>query len=248
MSVLAAHDQELEWLALDAMGTRFELGLVGSRAAAEEALAEIERLHARWTRFANDSFLRFLEREAPRRAVALEPEDWELFVIALRAHAASEGAFDVAWRSAEGSSRDIELDARARTLRLHAPLELDMGALAKGLALDVAGDHLLSVGIERALMHGGTSSVRAIGAPTCTVRIAGSARCVALRDASLSVSAQAQRQHISDARGKPVLSGALRAWVCAARGLDAEAWSTTLLILGQMPQNVCTLDWGMENA
>jgi FAD:protein FMN transferase len=248
MSVLAAHDQALEWLALDAMGTRFELGLAGPRAAAEEALAEIERLHARWTRFASDSFLHFVEREAPRRALSLEPEDWELFETALRAHAASAGAFDIAWRSSAGSSEDIELDERTRTLRFHAPLVLDMGALAKGLALDVAGDHLLSVGVERALLHGGTSSVRAIGTPAFTVRIAGSQRDVGLRDSSLSVSAQAQRQHIQDARGNSLPRSALRAWVCAQRGLEAEAWSTTLLILERMPPNACALDWGSENA
>lgn len=248
MNLLAVQSQALEWCAVEAMGTRFELGHVGSQAAGEEALAEIERLHARWTRFANDSFLRFVEREAPRRAIALEPEDWELFATALLAHSASDGAFDIAWRSAVGSSRDIELDARARTLRLHAPLELDMGALAKGLALDVAGDHLVSVGVERALLHGGTSSVRAIGAPSCSVRIAGSTRSFELCDASLSVSAQTQDPHINDARRGPLPCTTQRAWVCAARGLEAEAWSTTLLILGRMPQKVGGLEWGIENA
>lgn len=234
-------------LALAAMGTRFELVLEGSTAAGEAALGEIERLHERWTRHEPHSFLRFLEREALRRAVPLDLEDWRLLEVALRTHEATQGAFDIAWRSAVGSSADIELDAVGRTIRLHAPLTLDMGALAKGHALDVAGDVLLDAGIERALVHGGTSSVRAIGEHPAGIRIADCSRTIALSNASLSVSSQHARTHVVDARAGTMPRDASRAWAVAANGLDAEAASTALLLLRRLPGACPAIEHGIES-
>jgi len=233
-------------LALAAMGTRFELVLEGQRAAAEEALQEIERLHERWTRFEAHSFLRFLEREAVRRPVPLDAEDWRLFETALRAHRLSMGAFDIAWVGEQGSSADIELDERARTVRFHAPLRLDMGALAKGHALDVAGDLLVERGVETALLHGGTSSVRAIGQQPHGVRIADHDRRIDLCNASLSVSSQAARAHVVDARRGPLPRSSSRAWTIANRGLEAEAGSTLLVLLERMPHECRVIEWGIE--
>jgi thiamine biosynthesis lipoprotein len=234
-------------MAVAAMGTRFELVLEGSRAVGEEALQEIERLHERWTRFESHSFLRFVEREAVRRPVALDAEDWRLFQCALRAYRLSQGAFDVAWVGETGTSADIELDERERTVRFHAPLQLDMGALAKGHALDVAGDVLIERGVTTALLHGGTSSVRAIGEHPQGVRIADHGRKVELSNASLSVSSQALRTHVVDARGRPLPPTSARAWALAATGLDAEAASTLLLMLGTLPDRSLALEYGMEN-
>ncbi|MEQ1691373.1 MAG: FAD:protein FMN transferase [Gemmatimonas sp.] len=42
------------------------------------------------------------------------------------------------------SYRDVEVDAEARTIRLHRPLVLDLGAVAKGLAIDMAARELAS--------------------------------------------------------------------------------------------------------
>ena len=171
-------------MAVAAMGTRFELVLEGSRAAAEEALQEIERLHERWTRFEPHSFLRFLEREAVRRPVALDAEDWRLFQCALRAHRLSAGAFDIAWAGESGSSADIELDERGRTVRFHAPLQLDMGALAKGHAMDIAGDLLIERGVETALLPSQSPERRA-GAPMANAALLASQCVLAARPCSL---------------------------------------------------------------
>ena len=44
--------------------------------------------------------------------------------------------------SGEASWRDVELDVEGRTIRLHRPLTLDLGAVAKGLAVDAAAREL----------------------------------------------------------------------------------------------------------
>ena len=54
-------------------------------------------------------------------------------------------ATDVGTMEVRTSWRDIELDVGARTLRLCRPLLLDLGAVAKGLALDLAAQDLADV-------------------------------------------------------------------------------------------------------
>ena len=174
-------------LALAAMGTRFELALhaddpVHARAAGEEAVAEIEACHHRFNRFAESSLVSLIRRAPAGRTIPLDTDTFELFADAFAVHRASGGAFDIAVaplvdslvyanRDA-GSDRNapgmdaIELDPVARTIRvLHEGLSLDLGAIAKGHGLDMAARVLRENGIDAALLHGGTSSVIAIGHP-----------------------------------------------------------------------------------
>jgi thiamine biosynthesis lipoprotein len=240
--------EELDWHRISAMATEFEIALPrgGSSVVAEEALEMVRDCESRWSRFRSDSYLAFLEREAPRRAVPLDADAFELFDVALRVWRDSEGAFDISWRSEEGSSAAIELDRAARTLRFHAPLALDLGALAKGHALDLAREHLRASDVERALLHGGTSSIAAIG-KGWRVALAGSTRVLQLSDESLSVSGQRGRAHVLDPRTRTPVARAGLAWVRAPSGLEAEGWSTAALVLGYVPASAAILSHGFEN-
>lgn len=238
----------MHWTRTAAMATEFEIALPSERGSTlvDEALALVTECEARWSRFRSDSYLAFLEREAPRRAVPLDADAFALFDTALRAWRESQGAFDIAWRSEEGSSAAIELDRAARTLRLHAPLALDLGALAKGHALDLAREHLAAGGLERALLHGGTSSIAALG-KGWKVALAGSSRTLELSDESLSVSGQRGRAHVLDPRTKLPVERSGIAWARGATGLEAEAWSTAALVLGYVPPSAPIHEHGFEN-
>jgi FAD:protein FMN transferase len=60
----------------------------------------------------------------------------------------------------------MELDSVAHTVRFARPgVELDLGGVGKGYALDCAAAVLREAGVEHALLHGGTSSVYGIGSP-----------------------------------------------------------------------------------
>jgi thiamine biosynthesis lipoprotein len=242
----------MDWHRTTAMATEFEIAFpvaeTSSRrsAVAEEALELVRECEARWSRFRSDSYLAFLEREASRRAVVLDADAFELFDVALRVWRESEGAFDIAWRSEQGNSAAIELDRAARTLRFQAPLALDFGALAKGHALDLAREHLAESGVERALLHGGTSSIAAIGSGW-KVALAGSARVLELSDESLSVSGQRGRAHVVDPRTRAPVERAGLAWARAGSGLVAEAWSTAALVLGYVPACAAIDTHGFEN-
>jgi thiamine biosynthesis lipoprotein len=192
-------------------------------------------------------------------------------------HEKSDGAFDVTvgplmkeWGFHGGSTpgppgeavqrelgervgfQHVALDERQRTIRFLRPgMRLDFGAVAKGFALDRAAAVLEEAGVRAALLHGGTSTVLALGAPpgedAWNVAIkapgAGAAilRVVALERCALSVSAPHGRAfekdgaafgHVMDPRiGAPAASAALCAVVCASAA-RADAWSTALLAAG----------------
>jgi thiamine biosynthesis lipoprotein len=156
----------------------------------------------------------------------------------------------------------VELDPGALTVAFTRPgIELDLGGLAKGHALDVAGAIIREAGIRRGILHAGTSSVVAIGAPEdqpdgfrialgaagggATTETAAGAGVVTLRDAAMSVSAPHGRAvecegeiltHILDPRtGGPSTTPVRLAAVVGPSGAITEAWSTALVVLGDRP-------------
>lgn len=131
--------------------------------------------------------------------------------------------------------------------RTDASIALDLGAIGKGAALDAAGALLRDAGIDSALIHAGTSSVFAIGVPPeCEdgwrVQVGNTGPTVTLKNESLSVSEVGGRVvsvdgrdigHVLDPRtGEPVTGKKLAAVVCE-RAMDADAWSTALLVGGE---------------
>lgn len=275
-------------LATQAMGTRFELILHGGdelflRAAGEEAIELIGEQHDRLNAFAPGSLVSRINTLAADRPVEVDQELWSLLELCARVWRQSNGAFDPAvgvlmerWgfrsdaapASACRPTRPpgfgaVELDARSRTVRFHErELALDFGGVAKGFALDLAGERLRQVGVECALLHGGTSTSIAIGsAPDGSpwqIRIPSFDSRVALRaglvDKSLSVSSPAGRTaeragervgHVMD----PILGRPVRASVAAAvagpSAAESDAWSTALVVLGR---RVASMPAGLVSA
>lgn len=247
-----------------AMGTRFEVILhprpasgqspAFLRACAEDAIAEIERWHRLLNAFAPDSVVSKINREGSMRPVPVDAETFALLARCRDLWHDTHGAFDIAMGAAmrEAGFRDVgpspctpaahgmhlvDLDDRNRTVRFVEPgVLLDLGGVAKGWALDHAAAILRAHGVNNALLHGGTSSVIAIGPPrdqspwSIALReptianfendsassLSPSHRIVSLRDRALSVSSPNGRTverdgvhvgHIIDPRtGAPALT------------------------------------------
>src|SRR6266446_5955003 len=131
-----------------------------------------------------------VNREAAQHPVAVEPELFDFIVDAMRYHRDSGGAFDItvgplmkAWGFFRGEGRlpgDVELEElrgkigyphvilgpRERTIQFDRPgVELDLGGIAKGYAVDRAVSVLRSRGIVAALVSAGGSTIYGLGAP-----------------------------------------------------------------------------------
>ena len=182
-------------LARNAMATRFEIVLHGRsarqlRSAGEEALDEIERLEGQLSLFQPTSEIAHINRAAAGGPVRVEPGLFRLLSRAQQLSRETGGAFDItvaplmrcwgfqggtgkfptkkeiaAARACVGMER-VELDERDFTVRFaRAGMMLDLGAIGKGHALERAAQLLREAGVKSALLHGGTSTVCAIGAP-----------------------------------------------------------------------------------
>src|SRR6185503_11291633 len=180
-------------LGLEAMATRFELILAGDdpvrlRAAGEEALREIERIEALLSRYRPSSAIAAINAGAGGAPIRVDPRVVTLLRLCADLSRLTDGAFDVtvgpllrAWGFVGGSGAPpetaalararglvgierVELDVTACTVRLsQAGMELDLGAIGKGYAIDCAIAVLEEHGVPSALLHGGTSSVHVIG-------------------------------------------------------------------------------------
>ncbi|MDX2060398.1 MAG: FAD:protein FMN transferase [Gemmatimonadales bacterium] len=227
-------------LATAAMGTRFELVLTDGnpdhlRAAGEAALERIEELHRTLSRFEPASLLAHLRRVAPR-PVPIGADLLGLLTAADVVRQASGGAFDIG-----AGSDGLAVDPVTASATLVDPdRSLDLGAIAKGFALDQAAAVLRDAGVERGFLHGGTSSAVAIGADW-RVALDGAAAPITLSDSALGVSAAwtvraGQRvPHVVDPRTGQTVTASRRVAVVGPNAMLADAWSTALLVLGARP-------------
>jgi thiamine biosynthesis lipoprotein len=177
-------------------------------AAIGAAFAEVEAVHSRMSFHELDSDLSRLHAAAPGTAVDVDPHTLDVLRCALELAERSDGHFDPgiggelvaqgflpAPRSPfvpdrRASWRDIELDVGR--VRLHRPLWLDLGGIAKGYAVDRAIERLLAHGADAAFVNAG-GDLRAAGAVEEIVHLRGAdnsavAGAVTIRDAALATS------------------------------------------------------------
>jgi thiamine biosynthesis lipoprotein len=265
-----------------AMATTFEVllpfGTSDALAAAEAALDEIDRLESQLTVYRDTSEVSRLNRAAPYAAIPVEEGLFDLLQTSARLNAETEGAFDPtagalvkAWGFYRGprrvppdaeraaalervGMRHVALDPERRSVRyLRHGLEINLGSIGKGYALDRAADILRRRwNLPQALLHGGHSSVYAIGHEPGDER--GWAvglghpwepgRRIALlrlRDRALGTSAATFRHlehegrklgHVLDPRTGWPAEGIALASALAPTAAEADALATAFYILG----------------
>lgn len=268
-----------------AMACQFEVLLnAGQYAAggtsAREALDLVDQLEEQLSVYRDSSEVSRLNRLAAERPVPVEAGLFGLLRQSQILWRETDGAFDItagplskAWGffhrqgrvpdEAELQAalvrvgmRHAELDEANRSVKFALPgMEINLGAIGKGYALDRAGDVLRDAGIADFLLHGGRSSVLAAGSNAASAEQDGwvvsledplrPGRALAefrLRDAALGTSGTATQffrhrgrryGHILDPRsGRPV-EGMFAATVVASTAAEADALATAFYVLGR---------------
>lgn len=246
------------------------------REAAAAALDEVDRIDRLMSHYKKDSELSRVNREAAKAPVKVDPELFDFIAECLRYSRESEGAFDItvgplmkAWGFFKGEGRmpgETEL-ARARhsvgyqhvilsrkdgTIFFDkAGVEIDLGGIAKGYAVDRAVAVLKHRGVTSALFSAGGSTTYALGAPpgkqaweieiqdpVARDRIA---TRVQLKDLALSVSGSYEKffelngkrySHIMDPRTGLPVQGVLSVVVITGDGLRGDALDNVFYVFG----------------
>jgi len=254
-----------------AMATTFEVIIVEEDAsyagqAARAAFDEVDRLEAELSRFLENSDVSRINNLPANRSLQLGLPAFECLQISARMCAETKGAFDVTigtllncWRAGNGTlckpskeqlnfARDhtgihlLKLDEAEHTIRLlTSPIQIDLGGIGKGYAVDRMAELLRQWSINTALISGGYSSVLAFGSPPAMkgwpITLSNPANRkqtlarLHFQNGSLSASGLRKGQHIIDPRTAQPVEGRLAAWASAADAATADALSTAFMVM-----------------
>lgn len=243
------------------------------------ALDEVDRIDGLMSHYDRDSPLSRINREAGQRPVLVEPELFRFLQRCVSYSRQSNGAFDVtvgplmkAWGFFRGEGRvpwffelwgvlrkvgyqHLVLDEHQRTVQFErSGMELDLGGIAKGYAVDRVVALLKEQHIETAFVSAGGSTLYGLGAPPdkpgWEVKLRDplvpydskkSAKTVVLKDQCLSVSGNYEKffkvrgvtySHIMDPRtGRPV-ENMLSVAVITKSGTDGDALDNAFYVEG----------------
>ena len=263
------------------MWTKFEIIAYGPvRAhlaeAAEAAFEEIDRLDRQMSNYSETSELTYINRNAARQDVIVEKELFDFLKASLDYSRATEGSFDItvgplmkAWGFFDNQGR-VPDAAEMKSLMTHVGfkhvianekthsirfdregVEIDLGGIAKGYAVDRAAEILKASGVTSAFISSGSSSICAIGSPpgqkawpvdvNDPLDRSHKLERIDLKDSSISTSACREKTfeaagktycHIMDPRiGRPI-EGLISATIITNSGVEAEALSKALMVMG----------------
>jgi len=245
----------------------------------DAGLDEVDRIDNLMSNYKPDSALTRINKEASAGPVLVEPELFDFIELCVKYSQESEGAFDItvgplmkAWGFFRGEGRvpwsfelwsvlkrvgyqHLLLNRPERTIQFaRAGMELDLGGIAKGYAVDRVVGILKQYKIDRAFVSAGGSTLYGLGSPPdregWEVKVRDplfprdpqkSAETLSLKNRSLSVSGNYEKffrsggatySHIMDPRtGRPV-ENMLSVAVLTDTGTDGDALDDVFYVLG----------------
>lgn len=249
-----------------AMATMFEIIISAedpqyARQAAQAAFAELDRLERELSRFIENSDISRINALKPGQRVSVGPDTFHCLEISERLYQETDGVFDVTigtlvanWRATKpllepvpepvqpfSGVRQLELSLSDHAAAIHGnAVIIDLGGVGKGYAVDQMANLLREWGLERALIHGGTSSALAqeppCGQPGWPITLhhpknEQTLLKLALKNQSLSGSGIRKGQHIINPKTGHPVSDRLAAWALAPTAAVSDALSTTFMIM-----------------
>jgi FAD:protein FMN transferase len=220
----------------EAMATVFEVYAVHpddgyAAQAAQAAFDLVDRLELELSRFVPNSDITRVNHLAAGEHTRVSASTLECLVIARHMFDLTGGAFDISIGTGLPS---LELDADDFLVRAtRGGVQVDLGGIGKGYAVDMVAELLEEWGLQQALVHGGFSSVLALEPPTglvgwpLTLSDPGAPSRVlarlSMRQTALGASGVRKKDHIVDPRTGTPARGRLASWAAVPRPGVARA-------------------------
>lgn len=220
----------------EAMATYFEVYAAHPDAqyasqAAHAAFELIDRLEAELSRFRPNSDISRINQLASGGSTRVGASAMECLVIARHLYELTGGAFDVTVGSGLPA---LELDAGSFVVRARRDrVQVDLGGIGKGYAVDRMAELLEEWGLTRALVHGGFSSMLALeppegreGWPLTLSDPRAPSRVLSrlmLRQTAVGASGLQKGAHIVDPRSGAPAAGRVGAWAAVPRPRPADS-------------------------
>ncbi|HNY77041.1 MAG: FAD:protein FMN transferase [Sedimentisphaerales bacterium] len=256
-----------------AMATTFEIIVqhedkVYARQAADAAFDELDRIERELSRYIENSDVARINSLPAGQPLLLGIDTFECLKLCAAVSADTEGAFDVTvgllldcWRDADKKPRTpsqeelafarehtgmslLRLDESRYTVELaSSPVRVDLGGVGKGYGVDRMGASLRDWSIERALIHGGFSSVLALEAPRGAAgwpvtlsdpnreREPRTLARLNLTNTAVSGSGVRKGDHIINPRIARPIEGRIAAWSVTPDAATGDALSTAFMVM-----------------
>ena len=269
----------------EAMATTFEVIILHEDAryaqqAAWAAFDELGRLEAELSRFIENSDISRINNLAANQPLQIGLAAFECLQLCARIYAETNGAFDITigsllgcWVNEDETMRIpseeqlnlarqctglqlLRLDEAEHTVHLLTDsVQIDLGGFGKGYAVDQMGKLLREWSIDTALIHGGGSSVLALGGPPGGDPVLAKRRKMGtrtkgwpltlsspgnhkqtlarfyLQDRALSGSGLQKGHLFIDPRTAQPVENKRAAWACASTAATADALSTAFMLM-----------------
>lgn len=253
----------------EAMATTFEVMILHedsryAQQAARAAFDELERLEAELSRFIENSDISRINNLAANQPLRIGLDAFGCLQLSVKINAETNGAFDITVGSRHSKPRienptrqgrgpagvPIKLDESQHTVELlTSQVQIDLGGIGKGFAVDRMAELLREWSIDVALISGGYSSVLALNAPPDTIRRVASQQegwpvtlsnphnrkqtlaRLYLQGRAVGASGLQKGLHIIDPRTARPAKGKIAAWACATDAATVDALSTAFMVM-----------------
>lgn len=233
--------EALHTFAHRAMATTFEVKLFHvdaayAAAASQAVFARIDEIEESFSRYRATSDISRVNHGEPGVWVIVSPELQSCLCAAIQRHHDTDEIFDPAFRT-PGAMAGLRVDEHLPRVMSLRPIDLDLGGIGKGFALDEAAALLREWDITRTLLQAGGSTVLAMDAPPGSegwIAGLGPGKSIALVRQSLSASGTTVRGHhlIDPASGQPP-STDHRTWALAPTATESDALSTAFFLMSR---------------